>query len=78
MICFYTDQWPGEPDILTPLKRHTLHIRTLDGDPIVSLNPPESGWTHDRLVQIATEHRTLTHDGADAFLGDEKVGSTEV
>ena len=78
MIHLVTDRRSGERDILTPVKHEPLQVRTLDGDSVLSLDPPGEGWTHRRLCETVREHEALTRDGADAYLGSEWIGSTEV
>ena len=39
---------------------------------------PAEGWTHERLQEKARGLSILTADGANAWLGAELVGSTEV
>ena len=78
MIHFWTDRRPGEPDILAPLKDATLEVTTIGGDSLCMSTAPEGGWTHERLVEKARGLSVLTADGANAWLGAELVGSTEV
>ena len=77
MIWFRTDIRTGEPDILIPLKDATLAIATLDGASLCRSDPPEDGWTHDRLQASAEGLAVLTSGGANAYLGSALVGSTE-
>jgi len=78
MITFITDRLPNEPEILLPLKHLPLQVRTLENEPIARFDPPENGWTHDDLMETARRIDDLTVMGADAYLGDDWVGSTEV
>ena len=78
MIHFWTDRRPGEPDILAPLKDATLVVTTIEGASLHMSTAPESGWTHERVVEKARSLSNLTADGANAWLGPELVGSTEV
>ena len=78
MIHFWTDRRPGEPDILGPLKDATLAITTIEGDSLYMSTAPDEGWTHQRLEEKARGLSTLTAGGANAWLGAELVGSTEV
>ena len=73
-----TEQHPDEPDILTPVKHEPLQIRTLDGDIVASLDPPDGGWSHDSLHDIVRTYDVRTCNGADAYLGTSWIGSTEV
>lgn len=79
MIYLITDQWPGEPDILTPIRNEVLYIRDLDGELLSQVHPSNKSWTHEALVEVIenlSEHRVCEH-GADAYLGGYWVGSTE-
>ena len=78
MIHFWTDRRPGEPDILAPLKDATLMVTTIEGDSLYMSTAPAEGWTHERLEEKARALSILTSDGANAWLGAELVGSTEV
>ncbi|MBF6615556.1 MAG: hypothetical protein ITG07_02405 [Candidimonas sp.] len=75
---FITDVRGNEPDLLAATKHLTLKIRDLDGATIKTIPAPATGWTHDRLLAIAARHEDLVFEGADAYLGDCWVGSTEV
>ena len=78
MIHFWTDRRPGEPDILAPLKDVALVVTTIEGDSLYMSTAPDGGWTHQRLEEKARGLSTLTAGGANAWLGAELVGSTEV
>lgn len=78
MISFITDQRSGEPDILTPYRGAPLRVLCLSGNALTSVAAPKGGWTHEALSEQARRLERLTHDGADAYLGDAWVGSTEV
>jgi len=75
MITYVTDQRPGEPDILTPHRFATLVIRDLQGAVLHTANAPEKGWTHELLCSVQPPE---TDEGADAYLSEEWIGSTEV
>ena len=79
MIKFITDIQGNEPDILTPHKHKRLLIMSMEGQYLNSYEPPKTGWTHDTLSKLTevfpSEWNTC---GADALLGDQFVGSTEV
>lgn len=75
LITYITDQHPGEDDILTPLCGQTLTIKTLAGDTLYQQEAPPSGWTHAQLMHIQPEG---IGEGADAYLAQEWVGSTEI
>ncbi|OEF63577.1 hypothetical protein OAA_13915 [Vibrio cyclitrophicus 1F175] len=80
MIKFITDiKHPDEPDILTPYKRKPLLIISLEGQLLQRFEPPLDGWTHDALCAVNESCSSSINDlGADAFLGKQWVGSTEV
>lgn len=42
------------------------------------LPAPAGGWAHDLVVELAKEIEPITRPGADACLGGEWIGSTEV
>lgn len=77
-ITFITDRLPGEPEILAPIRHHSLRIQDLEGKVLANLPCPPGGWTHELLVgQVETLSLDL-REGADAYLGDDWVGGTEV
>lgn len=78
MITFITDQRSGEPDILSPNKSAPLRIFSLDGIELSCVAAPTGGWTHEDLLGQARSLEHLAQNGADAYLGDAWVGSTEV
>ena len=78
MIHFWTDRRPGEPDILASVKDATLMVTTIEGASLYMSTAPAEGWTHERLQEKARGLSILTADGANAWLGAELVGSTEV
>lgn len=77
MIKFITNRLPGEPEILQPVNTETLFIRTLDGNELMQLKPKGS-WSHDKLVRFGYQIKATCIHGAEAFLGDCWVDSTEV
>lgn len=78
MITFITDvRGSHEPDVLTPVAHQALELRCLDGTVLLAV-PAPGVWTHIALVKLAEEQEALTEGGADAYLGDCWVGSTEV
>ena len=78
MINFITDvRGSHEPDVLAPVAHRALELRGLDGAVLLAV-PAPGIWTHSSLVALAKEHAALTEGGADAYLGDCWVGSTEV
>lgn len=78
MLTLVTDHQGSEPDILSPLVHEAFEIRTLAGEVLKTFLAPPSGWTHESLQALAVEHESITHDGADGYLGGEWVGSTEI
>jgi len=78
MIYLITDILEGEPDILTPINKKVLYIRYLDGELLSEVHPIDY-WTHDSLMEVVNnfEEHDVCANGADAFLGDEWIGSTE-
>lgn len=78
MITFVTDVLPGERAFPTQIFQEPLRITDLDGNLVKTVSTPKSGWTHEKLMQMALEFDCLTRDGADAMLGSTWVGSTEV
>lgn len=80
MCTFVTDRRPGENDILAGINSLPLLIVSLDGGFIERIDAPVSGWTHELLVHAGEElaKREVLAEGADAFLGEHWVGSTEV
>lgn len=76
---FITDILPGEPDLLTtsvifnPLQIVDLFDKT---DVLFEYPPPVAGWTHEELGALNIPLERL--QGADAYLGETWVGSTEV
>ncbi|MDU2731663.1 MULTISPECIES: hypothetical protein [Pantoea] len=72
---YITDQRADEPDILTPVKTGKLTICSLDGQIIHTQAAPENGWTHLLLCEVQPEGM---ESGADAWLDDVWIGSTEV
>ena len=75
MLTYVTDVQGDEPDILTARRYDVLIIRTLDGNVLLRKSAPEGGWTHKKLMENQPAN---TEEGADAFLGEHWVGSTEV
>lgn len=72
---FATEVWPGEECIIKGYENEPLIIRDLDGHVLTTINPT-GPWTHDKLASLDLSHVNLLY-GADAFLGDQWVGSTE-
>lgn len=75
MLTYITDQQPGETDILLPCCAEVLIIKDMQGNEIYREPAPQAGWTHQALTKIQPDG---IQDGADAYLKDTWVGSTEV
>ena len=74
---FITDVKPGECEILTPSLVHKplLVVDCWNGAHVLmQFAPPPAGWTHDALCALDIHVNQI----ADAFLGKEWVGSTEI
>ncbi|BFM18842.1 hypothetical protein R50073_50250 (plasmid) [Maricurvus nonylphenolicus] len=80
MIKFITDQQEGEPDILSPVKNETLIITDLEKKELARFSPVNGPWTQEKLERVAEDlyDNRKTRYGADAYLGTQWVGSTEV
>lgn len=79
MIKFITDIQGNEPDILTPHKHERLLIMSIEGQYLNSYEPPKTGWTHEALTKLAALFPVEWNIcGAEAVLGNQFVGSTEV
>lgn len=80
---FITDQRPGEPDILSGYAHQPLVIRSLgEKRELVTVTSSEP-WTHASLCAIGVGldcmlKQEFSHEGADAYLADHWIGSTEV
>lgn len=80
MITYITDQRAGEPDILAGIEHCTLEIRDLAGEGqtghvLLEVPAPQAGWTHESLNAVQPQE---AKGGADAYLNDHWIGSTEV
>ncbi|ASI21398.1 hypothetical protein E4188_23150 (plasmid) [Aeromonas media] len=76
---FITDVLPGESVILAPSLIHCLlQIVDLFDNTVVifEYTPPAEGWTHENLCALDIPLERLR--GADAYLGETWVGSTEI
>lgn len=73
-----TDTRRDEPKLLSALRYERLQIADLDGEELASCPAPESGWTHEGLCEQVSQLDFDRSMGADAFLGDYWIGSTEV
>lgn len=79
MLTFVTDMNEGEPDILDGHEHSDLVIKNLQGDILLILAASEP-WTHEKLIALELGQMIGQglSDGADAYLGDNWIGSTEV
>jgi hypothetical protein len=75
MLTYITDVREGEHDLLTLNHHQILVIKNLDGMVLHTQVAPRHGWTHNALVSIQP---FACSDGADAYLGANWIGSTEV
>lgn len=78
MIKFVTDVRPGEKEFPPETFSKPLKVVDLDGKELETRQQPDGGWSHDKLLEVAQVLGGITTNGADAFLGDVWVGSTEV
>ncbi len=79
MITFITDcRGESEPEILPGVAGQPLVVKNLQGKHLLAFPAPAGGWTHQGLCDLGRHIETLTTDGADAYVGGEWVGSTEV
>lgn len=80
VLTFITNVLPGETDILLRVASETLRITDLDGVEIIQIHPITGPWTHEKLMQVSESLAILDalKNGANAYLGDTWVGSTEV
>ena len=79
MLYFVTDCRPGEPCIIQGHERAPLIVKSLLGEELLKL-VPEQPWTHERLIALPLQELLgeALEGGADAYLGEQWVGSTEV
>ena len=80
MLHFITDiRSDKEPDILTPNRFKRLLIVSLEGQLLASYESPSTGWSHELLVKLSQfVPNQWDFCGADALLGEQFVGSTEI
>ena len=73
---------PCEPDLLLGNEKGMLIVRTLEATSFIEVEPPQGGWTHDALDHAVKHPDVLNflsaNGGADAYLGSDWIGSTEV
>lgn len=86
MIYLVVERWirPDgslEQDLLAGYEASPLIVRTLHGDEITRVLPTEH-WTEARLNQVVRGIEAVfpekVEQGADAYLADQWIGSTEV
>lgn len=79
MLYFVTDCQPGEPCIIEGHERAPLIIKTMEGEEVLRLAPIQP-WTHERLIGLPLQDLLgeALDGGANAYLGEQWVGSTEV
>ncbi len=84
LVTFITDVQGDEPEILNEiLARETLKIVSIfdRNEVFFECAAPEEGWTHEALCTVDAPQEVVKKawdQGADAYLGKEWVGSTEV
>lgn len=78
MLCFVTDCRPGESDILDAVRMEPLKLADLQGRLIASHVAPAGGWTHEALQRVAAALESQCAAGAEAYIGEQWVGGTEV
>jgi len=80
MITIVTDIKHGEPDVLKPIQKEDLYLKDLDDGVIFRMSPIDGSWTHESLVVTVEQicKGCPCDNGADAFLGNTWIGSTEV
>lgn len=77
MIYFITNQLNDEPCILQEVKTQELRITTLDGEEILTVKC-SGAWTHEKIISIdLSPFEEKIRQGADAYIGDKWIGSTE-
>jgi|GEM_PF-6877043 len=74
-----TDVRPGETDLLLGHDTKPLEVCSLDGR-VLDTVPAAARWTHSTLLAAVGARRRLIEDagGADFYLGEQFIGSTEV
>ncbi|EGR0468618.1 hypothetical protein BC355_17615 [Vibrio cholerae] len=81
MLVFITDTQSNrtEPDILADVRFKRLIIVSLEGQFLSAYNAPRQGWTHHILESLAHSFPNQWEIcGADAYIGEQWVGSTEI
>lgn len=80
MIKFITDiQHKDEPDLLSNVSNKRLMIVSIEGQLLATYNAPTIGWTHELLVRLTRYFPSeWGYCGAEALLGEQWVGSTEI
>lgn len=74
-----TDVRPGEVDLIAGHESEPLVLRSLDGRKLASI-PAAAPWTHEKLIDTIHANRCFIEEagGAEYYLGEQFVGSTEV
>lgn len=87
MISFVTDILaPGESCLLDGVTHADMTIRALSGECIATFAAPSpGGWTHAEALRVnelihqePRMREALRVNGADAYIGEQWVGGTEV
>lgn len=80
MLKFITDiKNKNEPDFLNKREFKTLMIVSLEGQLLGRYDAPEKGWTYRVLIELShTFPPQWSVCGADALIGEQFVGSTEI
>ncbi|MDR9836891.1 MULTISPECIES: hypothetical protein [Herbaspirillum] len=75
----FTDFRQGEASLIAGNEVTVFEIRSLTGD-ILAVIPPRGVWTHQKLLAAVEENKAIINEafGADFYLGESFVGSTEV
>lgn len=79
-LTFFTKEHTGKSDVLLGVANETLSITDLAGVEIIRIHPVSGPWTHEKLRQISESLEILDvlKNGANAYLGNALVGSTEI
>jgi len=80
---FIGDQYPGEPDILTPVMHEGLSIiEELDNEVFrlaAHIKAPKDGWTNMKMYEAYETIESLVNNQCiiDAYVGKKWIGSSE-
>ncbi|KJG37809.1 hypothetical protein UA32_12335 [Photobacterium angustum] len=66
-----------EPDLLAGNEFGILSIIDSYGKQISTIEPPENGWTHNKLEALLNTY-PCRDNAYDAYLSSQWIGSTEV